>query len=132
QDTGENKAGEPIAGEFPGILNYSIMALIKHAHSEELEFDTPAEKLMEWYDEQVTNIKALLDKKNHDYGEAWRELRISSMSDLMKGKLLRIRQIERNKGKTIVSEPPEAGFMDIANYAIFCLIRISEKADPMD
>jgi hypothetical protein len=86
---------------------------------------------MQWYDKEVADIAELRAKKNHDYGEAWRDLRISAMTDLILMKLLRIKQIEENDGKTIVSEPIEANFQDIVNYAMFVLVLIEEGVDPM-
>lgn len=110
-----------ITDEFVGIINYCVMALIQIAlqgSSAELEVDTiPAR-----YDEQVKEVRELLFNKNHDYGEAWRAMRVSSMTDIILMKLLRIKQIEDNAGQTLVSEGVKAGYQDIINYAVFCLI----------
>ncbi len=124
QEKGTQKIEENVESEFIGIINYCAMALIQM----NLEADTPLE--MKWetlskcYDEQITKIKTLLSNKNHDYGEAWRDMRISSMTDLILMKLLRIKQIEDNAGKTLVSEGVESIYQDMINYAIFCLIKI--------
>lgn len=131
QDTAKNLVGDTIPSEFVGMFNYSIMGLIKKAHGNELTIDTPVEKLLEWFDGQVLVIQELRAKKNHDYGEAWRDMRISSITDLIMAKLLRIRQIESNNGKTLVSEPIEAGYQDIVNYSLFALTLIEEEKDPM-
>lgn len=131
QETKQNLVGDDIPSEFIGVFNYAIMALMKHAHGSELTIATPVEKLVEWFDEQAALIKELRAKKNHDYGEAWREMRISSMTDLILMKILRIKQIEDNDGKTITSEPIESGFHDIVNYSLFALTLIQEKHSPM-
>jgi hypothetical protein len=131
QDKKKNLVNEPLKDEFVGIFNYSIMALIKHTNQKEFGSSTTIETLMQWYDKEVADIAELRAKKNHDYGEAWRDLRISAMTDLILMKLLRIKQIEENDGKTIVSEPIEANFQDIVNYAMFVLVLIEEGVDPM-
>ena len=84
-------------------------------------------KVVELYDGQMKRILDLMMDKNHDYGEAWRQMRISSMVDLILMKLLRIKQIEDNEGKTLVSEGVEGGYMDIVNYSLFCLVRLTEE-----
>lgn len=127
QVTKQNLVGEPIENEFVGMFNYAIMALIKQAHDSEFTIKTPIKKLLEWFDEQVVIIEKLRAKKNHDYGEAWRDMRVSSITDLILMKLLRIKQIEDNSGATLVSEPIDAGFHDIANYSLFALVLIEER-----
>lgn len=94
--------------------------------------DMSAEKSIAQHEANIVEARNLFQKKNHDYGEAWRELRIRSMTDLILMKLLRIKQIENNDGKTVISEGLDANYLDILNYAVFCLIRISEGTDPMD
>ena len=89
----------------------------------------PLEKALELYDKHVTRATSLMLDKNHDYGEAWRMMRVSSMVDLILMKLRRIKQIEDNDGKTLISEGVEGGYMDIINYSLFCLIRLSEHTD---
>lgn len=134
QDTKKNLVGDSLDSEFIGIFNYCIVALMKHDHAEEFNYQIsfPIEKLLALFDEQVQAIHDLRQKKNHDYGEAWRDMRISSITDLILMKLLRIRQIENNTGATLVSEPIESGFQDIANYCLFALTLIQEDKDPMD
>ncbi len=92
-----------------------------------IELDLPLEKALALYDAQTKQVLDLMMDKNHDYGEAWRQMRISSMVDLILMKLLRIKQIENNDGRTLVSEGVEGGYMDIINYSLFCLIRLREE-----
>lgn len=129
QESGENRVGDDIRGEFVAMVNYAVMALIQgersKAEGESLEL--PLEETMTHYDEQVKRILDLMMDKNHDYGEAWRQMRVSSMVDLILMKLLRIKQIEDNEGKTLVSEGVEGGYMDIVNYSLFCLVRLTEE-----
>lgn len=126
EEKGKSEVGEGIRDEFVGILNYSVMALIQlsmHADEEmELHFD----RTLALYDAELAETKALMLKKNHDYGEAWRDMRISSLTDLILMKLLRIKQIEDNEGKTLVSEGIDSGYRDIINYAAFALIKMDE------
>lgn len=109
--------------ELIAIVNYSIIGLIQleKGFSDELNAD-PAE-IMALYDHYATEAKELMLRKNHDYGEAWREMRISSITDLIYQKVLRTKQIEDNKGKTLVSEGLDANYFDMLNYAVFCLIK---------
>lgn len=118
------KVSDSIASEFIGIVNYCALALAQ-LQIPEAETVTPqqAEQL---YAEKMALIRNLMLAKNHDYGEAWRDMRVSSMTDLILMKILRIRQIEENEGKTIISEGLDANYMDIANYAIFALIKLEE------
>lgn len=116
------KIDEDETGEFIGIINYCIMALIQLdlGVAEQPDLDIP--KAIKLYDEKVTATKKLMEDKNHDYGEAWREMRVSSLTDLILQKLLRVKQIEDNKGKTLVSEGIGANYQDMINYSIFALI----------
>jgi hypothetical protein len=91
------------------------------------EIELPASKATELYDKNVAEIRSLLIKKNHDYGEAWRDMRVSSFTDLILMRLLRLKQIEDNNGNTIISEGPEANYMDIVNYCVFALIKLGEQ-----
>ncbi|HMG83199.1 MAG TPA: DUF1599 domain-containing protein [Ferruginibacter sp.] len=126
QEVGEQKIGDDIRSEFKGILNYAIIGLIQlginNDDIEELSV-TEVEKL---YNEQATIAKNLMLDKNHDYGEAWREMSQESFADLTLAKLLRIKQIIANKGQTLISEGIDANFYDIINYAAFALILIEE------
>jgi hypothetical protein len=116
------KIDEDESGEFIGIINYSIMALIQLELGVVEQPDLNLEKATELYDSKIKQTKALMEAKNHDYGEAWREMRVSSLTDLILQKLLRVKQIEDNKGKTIVSEGIDANYQDMINYAVFALI----------
>jgi hypothetical protein len=124
---GKQKIEEDIANEYIGLVNYGIMAILQLEHSADRLSKMNAEQLVDEYDRVREEVKELMSKKNHDYGEAWRDMRISSLTDLILMKLLRIRQIENNEGKTIVSEGLDANYMDIINYSIFALIRLDEK-----
>lgn len=126
EEKGESKVGEGIEDEFIGILNYSIMALIQMELGDSDEMELPAERALLLYDQQVSITKDLMMKKNHDYGEAWRDMRVSSFTDLILMKLLRIKQIEDNKGQTLVSEGIDSGYRDMINYAVFAMIQMSE------
>lgn len=116
------KVDEDERGEFIGIINYSIMALIQLELGVVDQPDLSPEQASKWYDEKIAQTKQLMEAKNHDYGEAWREMRVSSLTDLILQKLLRVKQIEDNKGKTIVSEGIDANYQDMINYAVFALI----------
>ncbi len=124
QENEVRKVDEDERSEFIGIINYAIMALIQLeigvAEQPDL-MDTAAFAL---YDKQVAQTKALMENKNHDYGEAWREMRVSSLTDLIIQKLLRVKQMENNKGKTLVSEGVDANYQDMMNYAIFAMIHM--------
>ena len=122
QQNDVRKVNEDETGEFIGIINYSIMALIQLDLGVVEQPDLEAVKAIQLYDEKIALTKALMEDKNHDYGEAWREMRISSLTDLILQKLLRVKQIEDNKGKTLVSEGIDANYQDMINYAIFALI----------
>ncbi|WP_340066038.1 DUF1599 domain-containing protein [Ascidiimonas aurantiaca] len=117
---------EDETSEFIGIINYAIMALIQLEKGVVQQPDLTLEEGLEAYDRKLQETKALMQRKNHDYGEAWREMRISSLTDLILQKLLRVKQIENNKGKTLVSEGIDANYQDIINYAIFALIHLDE------
>ncbi|MEZ0485297.1 DUF1599 domain-containing protein [Fibrella aquatica] len=127
QETGVSKVGEGIEPEFVGILNYCVMALIQIdlASTNDTRTDIPTDELEQLYDAQMSRVMTLLFAKNHDYGEAWRQMRVSSMTDLILMKLLRTKQIEDNQGTTLVSEGVDANYMDMINYAVFCLIKMT-------
>ena len=122
QENEVRKIDEDETGEFIGIINYSIMALIQLELGVADQPDLSVEKATELYDAKVKLTKDLMEDKNHDYGEAWREMRVSSLTDLILQKLLRVKQIEDNKGKTLVSEGIDANYQDMINYSIFALI----------
>jgi len=125
QEKKSQKVGDDIPGEFVGIINYCIMALIqiKLGHDEPLEL--PFDKLEPMYDEAAQITMELLQNKNHDYGEAWREMRVSSITDIILMKLLRVKQIEDNQGQTLVSEGIDANYQDMINYSVFALIKLN-------
>lgn len=127
QESDVRKVDEGETGEFIGILNYSIIALIQLEYGVVEIPDFTIEKSMQEYDIQVDKALNLMQNKNHDYGEIWRDMRVSSITDLILQKLLRIKQIEDNKGKTIVSEGLDANYLDMINYAVFALILLNEK-----
>lgn len=121
----ENKVGESIESEFIGIANYCIIALIQLELKGQDQMEIPAEEVMESFEAKVQHCKDLMIKKNHDYGEAWREMRTSTFTDLILMKILRIKQIEDKEGNTLISEGTDANFSDMLNYAIFALIRLN-------
>ena len=122
EERGSQSVEDSIASELQGIVNYSILALIQLSFSGPLELSPDTAEAL--YDGQLNETCALMVQKNSDYGEAWRNMRTSSLTDLILSKLLRIKQIENNKGVTLVSEGVEANYRDIANYAIFALIQL--------
>jgi hypothetical protein len=113
--------------EFIGLVNYAIMGLIQMKLQNDKRIELNEREALQLYDLEASEIKALMLAKNHDYGEAWRDMRVSSFTDLILMKLLRIKQIEDNQGKTLISEGIDAGYRDIVNYAVFALIKLSEK-----
>lgn len=124
------KIADSIESEFAGIVNYGIMALIQlKLEGEKAPLDLPTDQAADLFDEQAHIVRALMEQKNHDYGEAWRSMSQVSFVDLILSKILRIRQILMNKGKTWVSEGIDANFQDIVNYALFALIQ-SGHASP--
>ena len=122
QQNDVRKIDEDESGEFIGIINYSIMALIQLDLGVVEQPDLTVQKATESYDTKIKLTKELMENKNHDYGEAWREMRVSSLTDLILQKLLRVKQIEDNKGKTLVSEGIDANYQDMINYSVFALI----------
>jgi len=122
QENEVRKIDEDETGEFIGIINYSIMALIQLERGVAEQPDLNVEEATQLYDAKIKLTKNLMEDKNHDYGEAWREMRVSSLTDLILQKLLRVKQIEDNKGKTLVSEGIDANYQDMINYAVFALI----------
>ncbi len=122
QENEVRKVDEGEAGEFIGIINYSLMALIQLELGVADQPDLDVEQATALYDQKIGITKELMEAKNHDYGEAWRDMRVSSLTDLILQKLLRVKQIEDNKGKTLVSEGIDANYQDMINYAVFALI----------
>jgi len=125
EESGVSKVEEGIEPEFVGIVNYSIFALIQLDLGSTKASNTPRQKVETLYKKKMNATKKLMLAKNHDYGEAWRDMRVSSFTDLILMKILRIKQIEDNAGKTLISEGIDANFYDIINYAIFALIMLN-------
>jgi hypothetical protein len=124
QETGENKVGESFEDAFMAIVNYCIMAIIQVRHDAKINDDMTVEQAMVAYKIIEKEAFELMEKKNHDYGEAWREMRVSSLTDLILTKVLRIKQIEDNAGMTLVSEGIEGNYFDMLNYSVFALIHL--------
>ena len=127
ESKGTQKIDEGVVNEFIGIVNYSVIGLIQidlgvSEQPEDLEF----EKVMNMFNKHVLSSKDLMVNKNHDYGEAWRDMRVSSLTDLILQKLLRVKQIEDNNGSTIISEGIDANYLDMLNYAVFALIKLNK------
>ena len=118
------KVDEGEISEFIGIINYCVMALVQLDKGVVEQPDLSLEEALVLYNEKVAQTKQLMEDKNHDYGEAWRDMRVSSLTDLILQKLLRVKQIEDNQGKTLVSEGIEANYQDMLNYAVFALIHL--------
>lgn len=127
EDKGTQKISEDIRSEYIGIVNYSVIGLIQLGLKNDDRMELPAAEVNKLFDKYINEAKNLMENKNHDYGEAWRDMRVSSLTDLILMKLLRIKQIEDNKGETIISEGVDANFHDMINYAIFALIKLSEE-----
>ena len=121
----ENKVGESIESEYIGIANYCIIALIQLDLDDTAEVEMNKDEVIALFEQKVKECKDLMIKKNHDYGEAWREMRVSTFTDLILMKILRIKQIEDKDGNTLISEGTDANFSDMLNYAIFALIRLN-------
>ena len=121
------KVDEGIEDEFIGIINYSMIAIIQLNFKDDERIEIPFEELNLLYDSSSNETIKLLENKNHDYNEAWRDMRVSSMLDIILMKLYRTKQIENNNGKTIISEGVKANYQDIINYSVFCLIKMTNK-----
>src|SRR5690606_19192574 len=121
QEKGNQKVEDPIREEFIGIVNYCLIALMQIGLQRDSRLELAYDELEPLYDQWVEETRELLENKNHDYGEAWRDMRISSITDIILMKVYRVKQIEKHQGKTLVSEGIEANYQDIINYAVFCL-----------
>lgn len=124
QQNKEQRVDEGQVSEFIGIINYCIMALVQLEKGVVAQPDLTLEEAIQLYDAKITVTKQLMMDKNHDYGEAWRDMRVSSLTDLILQKLLRVKQIEDNQGKTLVSEGIDANYQDMINYAVFAMIHL--------
>ncbi len=127
QETGENKVGESFEDAFMAIVNYCIMAIIQLRHEAKINDDMTVQEAIAAYRVIEKEAFELMQKKNHDYGEAWRDMRVSSLTDLILSKVLRIKQIEDNAGMTLVSEGIEGNYFDMLNYSVFALIHLDVK-----
>lgn len=127
QQNAVHKVEEGAATEFVGIVNYCLMALIQIEKGVAEHSDLSFEEAVSLYETKIAITKQLMMDKNHDYGEAWRDMRVSSLTDLILQKLLRVKQIEDNAGHTLVSEGIDANYQDMINYAVFALIHLNES-----
>ncbi|WP_394747014.1 DUF1599 domain-containing protein [Spongiimicrobium salis] len=127
QENAVRKVDEGEKSEFIGIINYALMALIQLEKGIAEQPDLSLEEALGFYDKHLEETKSLMENKNHDYGEAWRDMRVSSLTDLIIQKLLRVKQIEDNQGKTLVSEGIDANYQDMINYSVFAMIHLSEE-----
>lgn len=122
QESNQSKVDEGIESEFIGIINYCVMALIQMDLKNDKRMELPSKEVIDLYYAKIDEAKELMENKNHDYGEAWRDMRVSSLTDLILMKILRVKQIEDNSGKTIISEGIDANYFDMINYSVFALI----------
>ncbi len=127
EDKKVSKVADSIAGEYIGIVNYCIMAMMQLNLDASEALELPINDVETFFDQNVNDTKELMLAKNHDYGEAWREMRLSSLTDLILMKILRVKQIEDNFGETLASEGVKANYQDMMNYAIFALIKLDER-----
>ena len=124
EQKGTQKVVDDIAGEYIGIINYCVISLIQLDLVNDTRVELPYDEVASLYTKYVVITKKLMEDKNHDYGEAWRDMRISSLTDLILMKIFRVKQIEDNKGQTIISEGVDANYMDMLNYSVFALIKL--------
>ena len=127
EEKGTQKIKDDIKGEYIGIINYCAIALIQLELGNDTRMDVPYDEVAGLYLKYLDQTKKLMEDKNHDYGEAWRDMRISSLTDLILMKILRVKQIEDNKGQTLASEGIKANYQDMLNYAVFALIKLDVK-----
>lgn len=128
ESKGTQKIEEGVRSEYIGIVNYCVIGLIQLELPEGEKLEIAAEEGEKLYTKFINNARSLMENKNHDYDEAWRQMRISSLTDLILMKILRVKQIEDNKGATLISEGIDANYYDMINYAVFALIRLDEQA----
>jgi len=126
QEKGTQKVEDPIKDEFVGIINYCVMALMQAELRDASDVEMTFDQLEPLYDRIVNETFDLLQNKNHDYGEAWRGMRVTSITDIILMKLLRVKQIEDNKGRTLVSEGVRANYQDMINYSVFAMILLND------
>lgn len=126
EEKGTQKIGDDIKGEYIGIVNYCVIALIQLELANDTRVDLPYNEVETLYNKHVEITRQLMMDKNHDYGEAWRDMRVSSLTDLILMKIFRVKQIEDNKGQTIISEGVDANYMDMINYSAFAMIKLTQ------
>ena len=124
-----SKVGEDITSEYIGIVNYCVIAMMQSDLENDDRTELPVEEVEMYFDKKINETKELMFAKNHDYGEAWRDMRISSLTDLILMKILRVKQIEDNLGHTLASEGVRANYQDMLNYASFALIKLGLHKD---
>lgn len=129
EEKGTQRVNENIGSEFIGMVNYSIIGLIQLHLADSTQLELEANQTIQLYDRFAREAKQLMEDKNHDYNEAWRQMRVSSFTDLILMKIMRIRQIEDNQGNTIISEGIDANYFDILNYSVFALIKLAEAGN---
>lgn len=122
-----SKVGEDISSEYIGIINYCVIGMLQLELKSDDPYEMEVDQVEALFDEKVNLTKELMMAKNHDYGEAWRDMRTSSLTDLILMKILRVKQIEDNFGKTLASEGVDANYQDMLNYAVFALIKLKLK-----
>lgn len=127
EEKGIQQIEDSIDTEFIGLINYSVLAILQCRLPESTPIEMDVAEVMNHFDQIINESIELMKKKNHDYGEIWRDMRVSSMTDLILMKILRIKQIENLSGKTKVSEGVESNYFDIINYAVFALIKLYEQ-----
>ncbi len=125
EQKGMQKVGDDIRGEYIAIVNYCAIALIQLELANDSRIDLPYDEVEDLYVKYISLTKKLMEDKNHDYGEAWRDMRMESLTDLILMKIFRVKQIEDNNGRTIISEGVDANYMDMINYAVFALIKMN-------
>lgn len=126
QEKGSQKIEEDIRSEFLGIINYCIIALVQLELKDNPNMSLSYDEVGPLYDRMAEETLDLLRNKNHDYGEAWRDMRVTSITDIILMKLFRVKQIEDNDGKTLISEGVGANYQDILNYSVFALIKLKK------
>lgn len=127
EQKGSQKIADNIAGEYIGIVNYCTIALMQIELKDDTRMEMPYAEVETLYLKYLAQTKELMENKNHDYGEAWRDMRISSLTDLILMKVFRVKQIEDHDGKTIISEGVDANYMDMINYSVFALIKLHDN-----
>lgn len=126
EEKGSQKVDDNIHSEYIGIINYCIIGMMQLELKNDSRIEIPFDEINSLFQKYITQTKLLMEDKNHDYGEAWRDMRVSSLTDLILMKILRVKQIEDNKGQTLISEGIDANFMDMINYSVFAMIRLTE------